>query len=52
MTGLWQVSGRNEVDYRRRVALDVLYVRNRSLANNIKILFRTIPAVLLRSGAR
>lgn len=51
MTGMWQVCGRNEVDYRRRVALDVLYVRNRSLACNLNILVRTIPAVLLRSGA-
>lgn len=51
MTGMWQVCGRNEVDYRRRVALDVLYVRHRSLACNLHILLRTIPAVLTRSGA-
>jgi Undecaprenyl-phosphate galactose phosphotransferase WbaP len=51
MTGMWQVSGRNEVDYRRRVALDVLYVKRRSLVCNLGILLRTIPAVLLRSGS-
>lgn len=51
MTGLWQVSGRNHVDYRRRVALDVLYVRRASFLYNVTILFRTIPAVLLRSGS-
>ncbi|MFN3523120.1 MAG: sugar transferase [Phenylobacterium sp.] len=51
MTGMWQVSGRNHVDYRRRVALDVLYVQRRSLGCNLMILLRTIPAVLLRSGS-
>ena len=51
MTGLWQISGRNHVDYRRRVAMDVLYVRRLSFMGNVSILFRTIPAVLLRSGS-
>jgi lipopolysaccharide/colanic/teichoic acid biosynthesis glycosyltransferase len=51
MTGLWQISGRNHLDYRRRVALDVLYVRRCSFLGNVSILFRTIPAVLLRSGS-
>jgi lipopolysaccharide/colanic/teichoic acid biosynthesis glycosyltransferase len=51
ITGLWQVSGRSEVDYRRRVALDVLYVRHRSLALNLFVLLATVPAVLRSRGA-
>jgi Undecaprenyl-phosphate galactose phosphotransferase WbaP len=51
ITGLWQVSGRNDVSYRRRVAMDVLYSRRRSLSYNCLILLRTIPAVLLRRGS-
>ncbi len=51
LTGLWQVSGRNDTDYRRRVALDVCYVRSRSLLLDIYILFKTLPAVFAKSGA-
>jgi lipopolysaccharide/colanic/teichoic acid biosynthesis glycosyltransferase len=51
ITGLWQISGRSAVDYRRRVAMDVLYVRRKSWALDMKILFGTVPAVLLRRGA-
>ncbi|MFX6099189.1 sugar transferase [Acinetobacter baumannii] len=51
MTGLWQVSGRNDVDYATRVALDVWYVRNWSLWYDIAILFKTINVVLKRDGA-
>ncbi len=51
ITGLWQVGGRNDVSYRRRIAYDVLYVRDRSPQLYVAILFRTIPAVLLRSGS-
>lgn len=51
MTGLWQVSGRNSVSYRRRVALDVVYAQRRSVTLNVTILARTLPAVLLRDGS-
>ena len=51
ITGLWQVSGRNDVSYRERVALDVRYARCRSLGLNLSIILRTIPAVLLRKGS-
>jgi lipopolysaccharide/colanic/teichoic acid biosynthesis glycosyltransferase len=51
ITGLWQVMGRNNVTYRRRVALDRLYVRKRSLGLYYKILFMTIPAVLFQRGS-
>ncbi|RQR49233.1 undecaprenyl-phosphate galactose phosphotransferase WbaP [Burkholderia sp. Bp9126] len=51
MTGLWQVSGRNDTDYARRVFLDAWYVRNWSLWGDIAILFKTIGVVLCRNGA-
>ena len=51
ITGLWQVSGRNDLDYRRRVALDVLFVKRFSLWLYVAILLRTAPAVLSREGA-
>jgi len=51
MTGLWQVSGRNNLTYEERVALDVDYVRRCSLALDLKILMQTIPVVLRGVGA-
>jgi UDP-galactose-lipid carrier transferase len=51
ITGLWQVSGRNDMSYRRRVQLDAWYVRNWTLWHDLAILFKTIPAVLLQRGA-
>ena len=50
ITGLWQVRGRNDVSYRRRVALDVLYARTRSVGRYLAILAATVPAVILRRG--
>ena len=52
MTGLWQVSGRNEVSYGERVALDQQYVESRSLRMDLRILVRTVKVVLGRDGAR
>lgn len=52
ITGLWQVSGRNDVDFRERVDLDVWYIRNWNLWMDIVILFKTVKAVLFRKGAR
>lgn len=51
LTGLWQVSGRNLVSYRRRVALDSVYARKRSLGMDILILARTVGVVFLGKGA-
>ena len=51
ITGLWQVSGRSAVSYRRRVALDVLYARRRCTKLYMKVLMMTVPAVLRRHGA-
>jgi Undecaprenyl-phosphate galactose phosphotransferase WbaP len=51
ITGLWQVSGRNDVDYETRVYLDAWYVKNWALWNDIAILFKTVRVVFDRSGA-
>ena len=51
ITGLWQVSGRNELSYGERVQLDVWYVRNWSLELDLIILTKTFVAVLLRKGS-
>ncbi len=51
ITGLWQVSGRNNTSYRRRVAIDVVYSKRKSLLLDGRILLMTIPAVLLRRGS-
>ena len=51
LTGLWQVSGRSETSYEQRVQLDVAYVRTWTFWNDVAILFRTLPAVLLKRGA-
>jgi undecaprenyl-phosphate galactose phosphotransferase len=51
ITGLWQVSGRGDSDYQRRVAFDVTYVTQWSLAKDIRILFRTIGVVLSARGS-
>jgi exopolysaccharide production protein ExoY len=50
ITGLWQVTGRNDVSYRRRVALDVIYVRSQSVTLYLKILILTLPIVFGRRG--
>lgn len=51
MTGLWQVSGRNNVDYDARVYLDAWYVKNWSLWYDLAILFKTFKVVLAQRGA-
>lgn len=51
ITGLWQVSGRSDIDFKSRVELDIWYVRNWSVWNDIIILIKTVQVVLLRKGA-
>jgi lipopolysaccharide/colanic/teichoic acid biosynthesis glycosyltransferase len=51
MTGLWQISGRNDVDYETRVNLDTSYVTNWSLLEDLRILLRTFDVVVRRVGA-
>lgn len=51
ITGLWQISGRNDTTYAGRVALDAWYVQNWSLWYDIAILFKTVDVVFNRRGA-
>ncbi len=51
ITGLWQISGRSDVSYDQRVALDTRYSRSRSLLLDLKIIVSTIPAVLAQRGS-
>ncbi len=51
LTGLWQVSGRNETSFKQRIMWDYWYVRNWSLWHDIVILTKTIRVFLTRSGA-
>ena len=51
LTGLWQISGRNEVSYRERVELDSRYVSNWSFWHDLAIILKTVPALLNRTGA-
>jgi exopolysaccharide production protein ExoY len=52
MTGLWQVSGRNNTSYEERVELDRQYVESRSLWMDVMILVRTAHVVVTGHGAR
>jgi len=51
VTGLWQVSGRSNVKDSERVNLDIKYYKNKSLINDIKIIFKTVVEVINRTGA-
>jgi lipopolysaccharide/colanic/teichoic acid biosynthesis glycosyltransferase len=51
MTGLWQIRGRNGMTLDERLRLDIAYIEHWSLALDLKILLRTIPAVFRGSGA-
>ncbi len=52
ITGLWQVSGRNNTTYEERIALDRRYVEQRSLRFDVEILVKTVGIVVRREGAR
>lgn len=51
ITGFWQVKGRCEVTFEEMIAMDIEYIRRRSLLLDVKILFLTLPAVLSGRGA-
>ena len=51
ITGLWQVSGRNDTTYRRRVALDHVYSQRNSLGLYVWVLVATVPVVLFKRGS-
>ncbi|WP_320197820.1 sugar transferase [Agrobacterium sp. rho-13.3] len=51
LTGLWQISGRNDVSYKERVDFDTQYVRNWSMMQDVFIIVKTIPAVCMSRGS-
>jgi lipopolysaccharide/colanic/teichoic acid biosynthesis glycosyltransferase len=51
ITGLWQVSGRNDTSYRTRVALDSLYAHRRNVGLDAYIIACTLPVVLTKKGS-
>jgi len=51
LTGLWQVSGRNNVSYEQRVNFDLYYVRNWSIWLDLYVLARTVKVVVIGDGA-
>lgn len=51
ITGLWQISGRSNVDFDQRLLLDIEYIEKQSFLLDIKILLRTVTAVFSREGA-
>ena len=51
MTGLWQVSGRSDLSWEETVRLDLSYVENWSIMQDVSILWRTLRAVVSKDGA-
>ena len=51
LTGAWQVSGRSDIGYAERIALDARYANSKSLVGDLRLIARTVPAVLNRRGS-
>lgn len=51
LTGVWQISGRSEINFDKRVEIDAEYVMKKSIRNDIWIILQTVPAVLSGRGA-
>lgn len=51
ITCIWQISGRSDIPFDQQVELDALYIQSQSFWNDIKILFKTVPALLFGTGA-
>lgn len=51
LTGLWQISGRSKLTITTQVALDIRYIQNWSFMEDMRIILKTIPVVLLQRGA-
>jgi lipopolysaccharide/colanic/teichoic acid biosynthesis glycosyltransferase len=51
LTGVWQVSGRSEINFDKRVEMDAQYVQRRSILFDLYLMLKTIPAVLVGRGA-
>ncbi len=52
ITGLWQICGRSDLPYEKRVEMDMMYIDQRSILLDLWIIVSTVPAVLLKRGAR
>ena len=52
LTCIWQITGRSQVTFSEWVRMDVKYMRRRTVLHDLSILFKTVPAVLLRRGAK
>jgi lipopolysaccharide/colanic/teichoic acid biosynthesis glycosyltransferase len=52
ITGLWQIAGRSDLSEKERLALDAYYTVSRNFFGDLGILFKTVPALLLKRGAR
>ncbi|WBO93059.1 sugar transferase BpsD (plasmid) [Bacillus tropicus] len=50
-TGLWQVSGRNDLSFKEMVELDIIYIKNRSVMNDLKIIIKTFKIIFSPNGA-
>jgi lipopolysaccharide/colanic/teichoic acid biosynthesis glycosyltransferase len=48
LTGLWQVSGKNRTTFTRMIQLDIEYARTKNLRLDLKIILKTVPALLLQ----
>jgi lipopolysaccharide/colanic/teichoic acid biosynthesis glycosyltransferase len=51
ITCIWQISGRSEIPFEQQVELDVQYIESQSFWTDLKILVKTVPALLLGTGA-
>ncbi|MCX8074602.1 MAG: sugar transferase [Clostridia bacterium] len=51
LTGMWQISGRNDISFENRLKIDYKYVQNNSIRNDAKIVFKTIENTLIGRGA-
>jgi lipopolysaccharide/colanic/teichoic acid biosynthesis glycosyltransferase len=51
ITGLWQVSGRSDIPFTDQVRLDLQYIQSAGVINDLRLLLKTIPAVLSGKGA-
>ena len=50
ITGLWQISGRHELNFDKAVLYDIYYIKHMSLRQDLSIIFRTIPSILINKG--
>jgi undecaprenyl-phosphate galactose phosphotransferase len=51
LTGIWQTSGRNRLDYKKRVKLDYFYVEKQNFALDLKLILKTIPKMVMNNDA-